>query len=81
MTFYHTSLKLDRRQFLRRATAGMALFSVFPRCVVEGAERLAPNQKRFLRDFRVIFCWSQWAETLERVEKEGMGLRPQGGAS
>jgi len=35
----------------------------------------------FLRDFRVIFCWSQWAETLERVEKEGMVLRPQGGAS
>ena len=32
----------------------------------------------FLRDFRVIFCWSQWAETLERVEKEGMGLATAG---
>ena len=71
ITFNHTSLKLDRRQFLRRAPAGIALFSVLPRCVVEGAERLAPNQKLNVAGIGV---GNQGGRDVDAVAREGHNL-------
>ena len=70
-TLNHTSLKLDRRQFLRQASAGMALFSVLPRCVVEGAERLAPNQKLNVAGIGV---GNQGGRDVDAVAREGHNL-------
>src|SRR5256885_7142345 len=40
-------LKINRRQFLHRASAGagVALFNILPGCLVNGAENLSPNAK------------------------------------
>src|SRR5262245_57603380 len=37
--------KINRRQFLHRAGAGMALFNILPGSLLSGAEALAPNAK------------------------------------
>ena len=39
------SLELSRRQFLRRAGAGVALFNILPGNLLHGAEALSPNAK------------------------------------
>src|SRR5438093_734291 len=37
--------KINRRQFLHRAGAGVALFNILPGSLLNGAERLSPNAK------------------------------------
>ena len=41
----HRSHKINRRQFLHRAGAGVALFNILPGSLLNGAERLSPNAK------------------------------------
>src|SRR6266567_9316543 len=40
-----SGLHLNRRQFLRDVVAGSALFSIAPSIFVNGAQRLAPNER------------------------------------
>src|SRR5688572_15405470 len=41
----HPSSKFSRRQFLRHAGAGVALFNILPGRLLAGAEALSPNAK------------------------------------
>src|SRR5881394_3668480 len=41
----HRSHKINRRQFLHRAGAGVALFNILPGSLLNGAESLAPGGK------------------------------------
>src|SRR5689334_18504904 len=41
----HRSHQLSRRQFLRRAGAGVTLFNILPGAVLHGAEAISPNAK------------------------------------
>jgi hypothetical protein len=50
----------------------------FRRAVAQALPLLVMKVFRFLRDFRVIFRWSQWAETLERVANKRHGIATAG---
>ena len=39
------SIAINRRQFLRGASAGVALFQILPGTALQGAERLSANEK------------------------------------
>lgn len=41
----HPNLKVNRRQFIHRAGAGVALFNILPGTLTHGAEALSPNAK------------------------------------
>src|SRR5580765_4872476 len=41
----HLSHRINRRQFLHRAGAGVALFNILPGTLLPGAETLSPNAK------------------------------------
>ena len=41
----HQSNRINRRQFLHRTGAGVALFNILPGSLLHGAESLSPNEK------------------------------------
>ena len=67
----HKSILINRRQFLCATGAGVAAFHLLPRSVVQGAERLAANDKLNVAG---IGIGSQGGSDVDEVAKLGHNI-------